>query len=246
MSSSSAVARIRVRVWDPLVRLFHWTLVAGVGTAFLTEDWRSLHRLVGYGVLAAVGVRVLWGVIGSPHARFTDFVRGPREVLAYVLALREGREPRYLGHNPLGGAMVIALLVTLTTIGVSGWLLGLDVFWGDERIETLHATAAHFLLFVLVPLHLAGVVWTSWRERVNLVQAMITGIKEIPAEEKEARGIVGEPMGRPSERKAKGAVLPRGRRRSGNDGMAASALALRTESGAPAREGRHPSQRGPG
>lgn len=175
--------RIPVRVWDPLVRLFHWTVVTGVFVAWFTEDWRSVHKFTGYVVLGAVLVRIVWGFTGTRHARFADFVRGPREVLGYALDVLRGREPRHLGHNPLGGAMVVALLVTLLVVTVSGWMMTLDAFWGEDWVEDLHETAVNLLIFGLVPLHLAGVVFTSLRERVNLVKAMITGVKELPADE---------------------------------------------------------------
>lgn len=174
---------IPVRVWDPLVRLFHWTVVTGVFVAWFTEDWRSVHKFTGYVVLGAVLVRIVWGFTGTRHARFADFVRGPREVLGYALDVLRGREPRHLGHNPLGGAMVVALLVTLLVVTVSGWMMTLDAFWGEDWVEDLHETAVNLLIFGLVPLHLAGVVFTSLRERVNLVKAMITGVKELPADE---------------------------------------------------------------
>lgn len=186
--------RVPVRVWDALVRLFHWTVVAGVVTAFFTEDIRPVHKFAGYVVLGAVLVRIVWGFVGTRRARFADFVRGPREVLGYALALLRGREPRYLGHNPLGGTMVVALLVTLLVICVSGWMTTLDAFWGDERVEALHATSVDLLIYGLVPLHLAGVVFTSLRERVDLVKAMITGVKDLPVEEvpSTAGGMAGE------------------------------------------------------
>ncbi|HFD15589.1 MAG TPA: cytochrome B [Rhodospirillales bacterium] len=178
MSTSSTSRGQRIRVWDPFVRLFHWTVVSGVLLAYLTEDFRSLHKTIGYIVLAAVLLRLGWGVIGSRHARFTDFVRGPSEVLRYARDILHGREERHLGHNPLGGVMVVALLTTLLVIGVSGWMTTLDMFWGEDWVEDLHAGAVNLLVFGLVPAHVAGVVFTSLRERTNLVKAMITGYKE--------------------------------------------------------------------
>ncbi len=170
--------RQRIRVWDPFVRLFHWTVVGGVLLAYLTEDFRSLHKTVGYAVLAAVLLRLGWGLIGGRHARFADFVRGPGEVLRYARDILHGREERYLGHNPLGGVMVVALLTTLLVICVSGWMTTLDMFWGEDWVENLHTVAVDLLVFGLVPVHVAGVVFTSLRERTNLVKAMITGYKE--------------------------------------------------------------------
>lgn len=170
------------RVWDPLVRLAHWTFVFGCAAAFLTQDMRTAHKVVGYVVLAAVLVRIAWGFVGSHHARFASFVRGPREVLAYVRAMVRGAEPYYEGHNPLGALMILALLLLLLVIGVSGWMLTLDAFWGEEWVEELHATSANLLLG-LVPVHVAGVIFASLRHRDNLVWAMITGNKLQRAEQ---------------------------------------------------------------
>jgi len=173
---------VRVYVLDPFVRIFHWTVVTGCTVAYLTEDWRTVHKLVGYVVLTMVLLRIVWGFVGPRHARFEDFVRGPREVLDYVRRLLRGREGRSLGHNPLGGLMVVALLTTLLVIGVSGWMMTLDMFWGEDWVEELHENAVNVLIG-LVMLHVGGVVFTSLRERVNLVKAMFTGYKEFPADE---------------------------------------------------------------
>ncbi len=164
------------RIWDPVVRLAHWTFVFGCAAAFLTEEARTAHRAVGYAVMAALVVRLLWGFVGNGHARFASFVRGPREVVAYTRAMLRGEEPYFEGHNPLGAVMILTLLALLAVITVSGWMTTLDAFWGEEWVEELHATSAELLLW-LVPLHVAGVVFASIRHRENLVVAMITGHK---------------------------------------------------------------------
>lgn len=110
-----------VRVWDPLVRIGHWTLVATFFTAYLVEDdFLTVHVWAGYVLAGVMGFRLLWGLIGTRHARFTDFVRGPRAVLGYFRDALAQRGRRQLGHNPAGGAMVLALLVCLTVTAVSG------------------------------------------------------------------------------------------------------------------------------
>ena len=186
---------LAVRVWDPFVRIFHWSVVAGVFTAYFTEAWRSVHELVGYVVLAMVVLRIVWGFLGPRHARFSDFVRGPREVLAYVRDLLGGREPPSVGHNPLGGLMVVALLTVLLVVCVSGWMATLDAFWGEDWVEELHEGGVN-LLFVLVALHVAGVLFTSLRERVNLVKAMVTGTKEFEVDHPdEERAILARAFG---------------------------------------------------
>ncbi|RZI85759.1 MAG: cytochrome B [Rubrivivax sp.] len=171
-----------MQVWDRLVRLLHWTLVAAVATAWLSTldlgmGWT--HERAGYVAAALVSIRLVWGRLGRPYARFTQFVRQPAAVLAYGRQLWQRREPRYIGHNPLGGWMVLALLANIAAIVLTGWLQTTDRYWGSERLELIHTCLAWGLL-VLIALHVAGVVFTSLRHRENLALAMITGRKAPP------------------------------------------------------------------
>lgn len=168
-----------VRVWDPLVRVGHWMLVAGVASAWLLEDARVWHERIGYAVAAVIVVRMMWGLAGPASARFATFVRGPARTLAYARDELRHRAPRYLGHNPLGAWMIVALLVTLAGIAATGWGMTTDAGFGSELLEELHEALAHGLL-VLVGLHVGGVIYTSWRQRENLVRAMFTGRKRAP------------------------------------------------------------------
>lgn len=173
----SAQGEDTVRVWDPLVRIFHWSLLASILAAWLTVDvWDKAHEWIGYAAGTLVAVRVIWGFIGTRHARFTDFVRGPRAVIGYFRQALSGHAPRYIGHNPAGGAMVLALLAVVSAIVVTGWMMTLDAFWGVEWVEDLHELLFDGLL-VLVGLHVAGVIHASLAHRENLVRAMITGHK---------------------------------------------------------------------
>ena len=166
-----------VRVWDPLVRIFHWSLVAAFfGAYLLGDDGGSLHQALGYGVLGLVAFRLLWGVVGSRHARFVGFVPSPRRLIGYLKDLAARREARYLGHNPAGAVMIVALLLALIGTGASGWLLTTDAFWGSEALEEVHEALANGTL-LLVGLHVAGVIFSSLRQRENLVRAMFTGKK---------------------------------------------------------------------
>ncbi|MEJ1158358.1 cytochrome b/b6 domain-containing protein [Prosthecomicrobium sp. N25] len=166
-----------VKVWDPFVRVFHWSVVAGFAAAFATGDELTrLHIAVGYAVAALVALRVVWGFVGPLHARFSDFVRGPRTVLAYITAALAFRAPRFLGHNPAGGAMVVVLLVMLSAVSLSGWALTLDAFWGDEAMEELHELLVYMALGMVV-LHVAGVLFASVEHGENLIRAMVTGMK---------------------------------------------------------------------
>ncbi len=112
------------RVWDPVVRIFHWSLVASFTIAWLTgEEESRLHELAGYAVIGLVLIRVVWGFVGTKYARFRDFVYRPSAVLAYARDMLAGKSKRYLGHNPLGGMMIIALLLSLLAASVTGLVL---------------------------------------------------------------------------------------------------------------------------
>jgi len=166
-----------VRVWDPLVRLFHWSLaVSFLGAYLLGEDGGDWHQTLGYVAFGLIGFRMVWGVVGGRHARFTDFVPTPAGLLAYLKSVLAGREKRYLGHNPAGGAMIVALLAAVAVTGATGWLMTTEMFWGAEWLEETHEAFAAGTL-ALVGLHVAGVVFSSLRHRENLVRAMITGRK---------------------------------------------------------------------
>jgi cytochrome b len=190
-TSADTPTQERVRVWDPLVRTFHWALAAGFATAFIVEDdLLSVHVWAGYLVLALIAVRLVWGLIGTPHARFSDFVRKPSEVLAYVRDALRLRAPRYLGHNPAGGAMVIALMIAVALTGLSGLAVygaeelsgplaplmsSLPASWG-HFFEEVHEVMANLTL-VLIVAHVAGVIFSSLSHRENLIAGMITGLK---------------------------------------------------------------------
>ena len=121
---NSPATSSETRVWDPLVRLFHWSLVVTFTVAWLTADEESQwHELFGYVVIGLVVFRIIWGFIGTRYARFSDFVYSPATIWGYTKELLAGKAGRYLGHNPLGGAMVVALLVMLLATGLSGLAL---------------------------------------------------------------------------------------------------------------------------
>ena len=166
-----------VKVWDAFVRIAHWTLVICVAAAWFTHEW--LHEWIGYAALALVALRLVWGWTGPRYARFSVFVRAPSRTLAYSRALLARREPRYLGHNPLGGWMIVALLAALVAAGATGWLSVTDRYWGVQWVQEFHELCADALL-ALAALHVAGVAVTSLRHRENLVRAMVTGTKAAP------------------------------------------------------------------
>jgi cytochrome b len=197
-----------VRVWDPLVRLFHWSLVAAFATAWLTADeLQPVHEFAGYTVAGLVAFRLIWGLVGSRYARFAQFVKGPGATLAYLGTMLRGGERRYLGHNPAGAAMIVALLLTLSGTALTGWLMADETrlamlpampqivapAWADDdgdddrggrevddALEEVHEALANLMLLLAV-LHVGGVVLASVRHRENLARAMITGDKRAAA-----------------------------------------------------------------
>jgi cytochrome b len=179
-----------LKVWDPLLRVFHWSLALAFTLAYASsEEWQDLHVLAGYTIGGLIGFRLLWGLVGTRHARFGDFVRGPATIIAYLKQLFALRAPRYIGHNPAGGAMVVMLLASLgltvlTGLGLyageegAGPLAGLipaSHFW-EEAFEEVHELFANLTL-LLVFAHLVGVAASSLLHQENLVRAMITGRK---------------------------------------------------------------------
>lgn len=166
-----------VTVWDPLVRIIHWSMVASVSIAWLITEG-NVHDAAGYALLFLIGIRILWGFIGPERARFSSFVVAPRSVLHYARQLRSGGEPRHIGHNPLGGWMIVALLAFTLAGSASGALYVTDRFWGEAWVIRAHAITT-WVFVGLVPLHIAGVVHASWMHRESLVRAMIDGHKEV-------------------------------------------------------------------
>ena len=159
------------------MRILHWTLALAVAAAWLTkEGWGRWHEWIGYATLAIVTARAAWGFIGGDYARFAQFVRAPGETAAYARTVLVGREARYIGHNPLGGWMVVALLTMVALVGFTGWLYTTDRYWGVPWVEELHETLSD-VLFAFVGLHIIGVVFTSRKHRENLVAAMLHGRK---------------------------------------------------------------------
>ena len=166
-----------VKVWDLFVRVFHWLLVVLFASAWYSGGiWDKPHLAAGYFVLALVVARIVWGFVGSRYARFSDFIYGPRVILRYMADMVRMRAPRYIGHNPAGGAMVITLLATLMVICISGAMMTTDAFWGVKWVDNLHAAASTTAL-VFVGLHIGGVIFASIEHGENLMRAMITGSK---------------------------------------------------------------------
>jgi cytochrome b len=178
-----------IKVWDPLVRIFHWSLVLLFATSYLSaEEWDSLHIYAGYSIAGLIIFRLLWGIIGTRYARFTEFVKSPSHVKIYLKDLIHGRARRYIGHNPAGAAMILALLGMLSATIFSGLILlatdgqgplGSSFFnaWSEDLVEEIHEFFANGTL-LLIGLHVAGVIVSSVLHKENLIRAMWTGRKQ--------------------------------------------------------------------
>ena len=174
---ASAQAQQRILVWDAPVRVFHWLMVLSFAGAYLTaesEQWRLVHVTLGYTMAGLVAFRVLWGLVGTRHARFSSFVRGPRAAARYLGALLRGRPEHHVGHNPAGALAIVALLLLAVAVTAAGWATYSEV--GGEWLEELHEAAAKLML-LLVGVHVAAVVLSSWLHKDNLVGAMLSGRK---------------------------------------------------------------------
>ncbi len=181
----------QIKVWDPVVRFFHWSLVSAFLIAYVTEeDLLTVHTWAGYLIAGLLVIRIIWGFIGTHYARFSDFIYSPSTIIQFLKNTLALRAKRYLGHNPAGGAMVILLIISLlltTTSGilllgaeeqaglVAHWFTRAGGFWG-KALEELHEFFANFTL-LLVFLHIAGVIVESLIHKENLVSAMLNGFK---------------------------------------------------------------------
>lgn len=181
MSASHADTAVdttgQVLVWDLPVRIFHWLLALSFAGAFLTaesERWRLVHVTLGYTVAGLVVFRLLWGLVGTRHARFASFVRGPKAAARYLRSLLGGRPEHHAGHNPAGALAIVALLALALAITASGWATYNEI--GGEWFEELHEGAANAML-ALVGVHIAAVLFSSLLHRENLVRAMFNGRK---------------------------------------------------------------------
>ncbi len=197
----------RIRIWDLPTRLFHWLFVLALVAAWAVADLEPEipgygetdlpeHMLIGYGVLVLLLFRIIWGFVGSETARFSRFVRGPKAAFEHVRALRRG-EPHPAGHNPLGGWMVVALLV-VTAVQAGSGLFAADDIWTSailadevsdstqEFLDGIHHQAFDVLV-ILAGLHILAVLAHKWIGRENLVPAMVTGRRAVPADWRQPR-----------------------------------------------------------
>ncbi len=189
---------LQIKVWDIGVRIFHWSLVLFYTIAYLSEDIELIHVYAGYVVLGLIIFRVLWGLIGTKYARFSNFIYGKNATFGYLKSLFTKKPKHYIGHNPIAGWMILALLITIFLVTWTGLQLYADAGKGplaeanvelifdiyadddggkSESIwEEIHEGLASLTL-LLVCIHVAGVLLSSLIHGENLIRSMITGYK---------------------------------------------------------------------
>lgn len=159
-------------VWDRFIRLFHWSLATGIALNYwVLEGGDETHEWLGYALLALVCARIVWGFIGPDNARFHQFIVGPRRVLHSIQHF-SADYAHHKGHSPLAGWMILLLLSLVILVGVSGWMQELDMFWGEDWVETLHEFAGHALI-AAAGIHILAVIIIQRRFRLPLVQSML-------------------------------------------------------------------------
>lgn len=169
-----------LKVWDPVVRMFHWLLVLTFGAnALFVDDDSAIHEWIGYTVVALVGLRLIWGLIGSRHARFSDFPPDLSAAREQLLDMASGRVRHHVGHTPLGALMIYNLLLSMLLIGATGFAMTTNTFWGVDWVEELHEACVTWAEISVV-LHIAAVIYESRRTGVNLPKSMVTGVKTVP------------------------------------------------------------------
>jgi cytochrome b len=179
-----------LKVWDIPTRVFHWVLVAMIVAAWVTSEfgWIEWHAWIGQTLLALIVYRVLWGIVGSETAQFRNFIKGPAAVLAYARGLITGHPPPTVGHNPLGGLMIVGLLGLIALQAVLGLFTNDDIYFegplrhlvDKELSDTL--TGLHHLVFngilLAALVHIAAAIFYLVIKKENLIGAMITGAKK--------------------------------------------------------------------
>jgi cytochrome b len=169
--------KTNILVWDAPVRVFHWLMVISFAGAYLTaesERWRLIHVTLGYTMGGLVAFRIIWGLVGTRHARFSSFVSGFASVRRYVQSLIAGKPEHHVGHNPAGAVAIVLLLISSIVIVATGWGVYNDT--GGKIVEELHEVSANLMLLIVI-VHVAGVVVSSWLHHENLIRSMLTGRK---------------------------------------------------------------------
>lgn len=168
-------------VWDPLVRVMHWSVALIVLINAFSDGEEVLHHWLGYIAVGLVALRIAWGLVARGPARLASFPPSPRRALRHLREILAGERRVHLGHNPLGALMVYNLWATIGVLGLTGYMMGTRAWFGVDLIEEIHEAAFNWIV-VSVGLHIAGVLFDGWRTGVPLVRAMVTGRKRLPEE----------------------------------------------------------------
>ncbi|HEX8980659.1 MAG TPA: cytochrome b/b6 domain-containing protein [Parasulfuritortus sp.] len=167
----------KILVWDWPTRIGHWLMAAAFLVAYLTgesEEWRLVHVWAGGTLAGIVAFRIVWGLIGTRHARFWSFLRSPMAAFGYLGGLLRGSPRHYAGHNPAGGWAIMLLLTLGLAAAATGWPTYQEI--GGEWLEEAHEVVVNLMLTVVL-IHLAGVLVGSLAHRESLPRAMVTGYK---------------------------------------------------------------------
>ncbi len=171
---------MRVKVWDPVVRLFHWGLVAAfAANVLVTAPGKTAHQWVGYAVAGLIALRLVWGFVGTRHARFAGFLPRSGAVVGQLTDIATGRRRVHEGHSPLGTLMIVNLLLTMAGLAISGHAMTTLMFFGVEWVEEVHEVLVVWAE-ISVAAHVLAVVVESRRLGVNLPKSMVTGYKTLP------------------------------------------------------------------
>lgn len=179
-----------IKVWDIFIRFFHWSLVLTFLIAYLTEDdFMTLHTVAGYSIIALICLRLIWGFIGTEHARFKDFIYPLATVKEFIKNTLSANAKRYIGHNPAGGLMILLMLISIVVTSITGVIVeGMENSGPfaeqlhnsgemlEDVFEEIHEFFANFSL-LLIFLHIAGVMVESIIHKENLIKSMVTGLK---------------------------------------------------------------------
>ncbi len=165
-----------ILIWDPAVRIFHWALAAIVlANYWLTEAGEDIHTWLGYAAAAALLARIVWGFLGTEHARFADFPVTLAGIRKHLRQLSARRIPADSGHNPLGAAMIYLMFLLVAVLVCTGFLHEeVDALYGNDLLEEVHRVTAH-TLWIASLIHVAAVFVVQHLGRIELVRPMITG-----------------------------------------------------------------------
>ena len=173
-----SVTKQSILVWDFPVRVFHWLLVASFAGAWLSsesEAWQMIHYAFGYTAVGLVLFRVIWGIVGTRYARFSQFIKGPAETLQHIVSLLSGKQQSGVGHNPAGALAMISLMILILLIGLTGYW-SVKEFLGDF-MSGAHEAISNIAI-VIICIHIAAAIVMSFLQNQNLVKSMVTGKKE--------------------------------------------------------------------